>query len=138
MIFFCRYWCGPRLGVDMPLEKPGRTGFDSETGDFKLTVLPGSETLFDIGSGSRNRTVGGADLRLRFASTELEGLRAGFMEERLGAPADASLLTDDALGWLSEDRLERRVDVGVVLLLESGGLDPVVIALRCIMESSEG
>lgn len=45
---------------------------------------------------------------------------------------ETSLLDDKALGWLIDERLERRVDVGVVLLLESGGRDPVVVALRCI------
>lgn len=119
--------------MDTPLEYPGRIGCDPEAGDFKLIVLPGSVTLLGIGSGSRNRTVGGADLRLRFAPTDLEGLRVAFIEERLEAPADRSLLADDTLGWFSEDRLERRVDEGVVLLLESGGRDPVVVALRCIM-----
>ena len=98
-------------------------------------VLPGSVTLLGIGSGSRNRTVGGADLRLRFAPTDLEGFRGDFMEERLGTPVDTSLLAEDTLGLLRDDRLERRVDVGVVLLLESGGRDSVVVALRCIIKS---
>lgn len=78
-----------------------------------------------------NRTVGGADARLRSAPTDLEVFRFDFMEDRFRPPVETSLLADDT-GLLSDDRLERRVDVGVVLLLESGGRDPVVVLLRCI------
>lgn len=84
--------------MDTPLEYPGRTGGDSEEDDFRLTVFPGPVNLLGIGSGSRNRTVGGADLRLRFAPTDLEGFRVPFIDERLVAPVDMSLLADDTLG----------------------------------------
>lgn len=97
-------------------------------------MLAACGLLTGIGSGSRNRTVGGADLRLRLAPADLEGFRGDFIEERLRAPVETSLLDDKALGWLIDERLERLVDVGVVLLLESGGRDPVVVALRCITE----
>jgi hypothetical protein len=84
--------------VDTPLEYPGRTVRDPEESDFRLTVFPGAVSLLDIGSGSKNRTVGGADLRLRSAPTDLEGFRVVFIEERLTAPVDMSLLADDTLG----------------------------------------
>jgi hypothetical protein len=51
----------------------------------------------------------------------------------LRPPVETWLLADDSAEWLSEDRLERRVDVGVVLLLESGGRAPVVVLLRVVM-----
>lgn len=62
-----------------------------------LILFPESILLVGNGSGSINRTVGGADLRLRFASTDFEGLRVGFIEERLGMFIDTSLLADDTL-----------------------------------------
>lgn len=84
--------------MEKPLEYPGRIGRDSEVGDFKLIVFPDSVVLLGKGSGSRNRTVGGADLRLRSAPTDLEGFRFDFIEERLRPPVDTSLLADDTLG----------------------------------------
>lgn len=80
-----------------------------------------------------NRTVDGADLRLRSAPTDLEDFKFDFIEDCLRPPVETWLLADDSAEWLSEDRLERRVDVGVVLLLESGGRAPVVVLLRVIM-----
>lgn len=113
---------------------PGRTECEPDTGDLELIALTGSVTLLGNGSGSMKRTVGGADLRFRSAPTDLEVFRFDFMEERLQPLVETSLLADDSLGWLIDDRLERRVDVGVELLLESGGRDPVVVALRSITE----
>ncbi len=133
MILFSRYWCGPRFGVDTPREYPGRIGRASEVGGFELIGFTGSVLARGIGSGSRNRTIGGADLRLRFAPTDLDGFRFDFVGDCLRPPVETSLLDDDALGWLRDDRLELRVDVGVVLLLESGGRDPLVVTLRRIM-----
>lgn len=84
--------------MDTPRKYGSRTGVDSEEGDFRLTVFPGPVSLLGMGSGSRNRTVVGADLRLRFAPTDPEGFRVVFMDERLAAPVDISLLADDTLG----------------------------------------
>jgi hypothetical protein len=38
---FCRYWCGPRLGVDRPLEYPGRTACDLDVGELRFRAFPG-------------------------------------------------------------------------------------------------
>jgi hypothetical protein len=86
------------LGEDTVLKLTGLAGRDSEPGDFRLIIFPDSVLLLGRGSGSRNRTVGGADLRLRFAPTDLEGFKVDFIDERFGTPADASLLADDILG----------------------------------------
>ena len=75
----------------------------------------------------------GADLRLRFAPTDLEDFRFDFIEGSLRPPVEIWLLADDSAEWLRDDRLERRVDVGVVLLLESGGRGLVVVLLRFII-----
>lgn len=98
VMFFWRYWCGPKFGADTPLEYAGRTGSDSEEGAFILIVFPGPVSFLKDGSGSRNRTVGGADLRLRSAPTDLEGFKGGFIDERLVTLVDMSLLADDTLG----------------------------------------
>lgn len=75
----------------------------------------------------------GVDLRLRFAPTDLEDFRFDLIEGCLRPLVETWLLADDPAEWLREDRLERQVDVDVVLLLESGGRAPVVVLLRFIM-----
>jgi hypothetical protein len=50
----------------------------------ELFVLATSVFLLGNGSGSENRTIGGADRRLRFAPTELDFLRLDFIEDRMG------------------------------------------------------
>lgn len=74
----------------------GRTGRDS-FGDFKLTIFWGSAPLEGIGSGSKNRTVVGADLRLRLAPIDFEDFNGDFIEDRL-MPTETSLLADESCG----------------------------------------
>jgi hypothetical protein len=85
-------------------------------------VLVTSVFLLGNGSGSENRTMAGADRRLRFVPTELDFLRLDFIEERMGLLTRPTLLggEDTSFRLARDDVLERRCEVGVVVPLEWG------------------